>query len=300
MSCFEKIFFSVLFASMLAFFCTAAYAQFEMPEPQNLKAEYQSYGDDLDVRQQMYSSNIRLGIVSEHQVFLRGKWGEYQTSAMGYFPKYLYDAGLSVAAFSEKGGLNLYADSKSDKPYHSSKETDFGFSFFRNIDQWSNEHSTWMFVLDYSSRRTFWKGIPIPFLAYRYMSEKWVFIAPFYGEYRFAPGWSVNALWIPLYQYRAGLKWEQSERFRIELTNGIGADQFLVADRSDDEEALYIRRHYLYLSSEWKFCEKAALSGGIGYIFSSSFYHGDGYSDVNDKVMTGNGVYGGAGLKVFF
>ncbi|MBO4555628.1 MAG: hypothetical protein J5706_02625 [Elusimicrobiales bacterium] len=290
----------LLIIAAMAFAPQMLFAQFEMPEPQNVKAAYSADGTSLRVQHQEYSANINLGTAADHQVFLRGKWGEYHTAGTGYFPRYLYEASVSAAAFSQKGSVFLFADSKSDKPYHSSKETDFGFNFFRNIEPWSNERSTWMFMLNYSSRRTFWKGIPIPFLAYRYMSEKFMFIAPFFGEYKFAPQFSVNAAWIPLYQYRAGLKWQPSKEFKAELANGIGADQFLVAGREKEDDALYIRQYYLSLSSEWQFCKKAALSAGIGYVFRSSFYYGDGYSDVNGEEKTGNGLSGSLGLKLFF
>jgi len=278
----------------------AVFAQFDMPEADNFSLSFMADGTSAEIRHQSYGASKRLGTAARHEIYLRARWGESRTSAREYMPKYLYGAGISVSAFSQKDSLIVSADSNSDKLYRSIKETDIGVNYFRTIEKWSSRQSTWMFVLNYSSRRSFWEGVPIPFLAFRYMSEKYVFIAPFFGQYNLNRQWGIYAQWVPLYLYKTGIKWKPSEKFELDFQNGISADQFLISGRDNDKEALYIKKSYLKIMPKWKINRYAEISGYAGWVFRSSFYHGEGYSDVNDKVKTGEGAEAMAALKFFF
>ncbi|MCR4820041.1 MAG: hypothetical protein K5838_02845 [Elusimicrobiales bacterium] len=291
---FSFFFFFVLLSDI------SAYAQFEMPENDNINALYRADSTSLNMKNQSYGGNIKLGTAAGHNVYARGKWAEYQSSGYGYFPKYLYEANISLFAASEIQTISLYADSKSDKLYHSDKETDFGFSYFRTIKSWSTPQSTWMFALNYSSRRSFWGGIPIPFLAYRYISRKFIFMAPFYAQWNISETWSANAQWLPVECYKAGIKWMPSKSFFIELQHGINSESFFIANRPEEDESLYLKTAYLSLNPVWKIGEKAELSLMAGWIFRSKYYYGDSYSDVNGLVRTGDGFAGSAALKIFF
>ncbi len=275
-------------------------AQFELPEKSNINAAYSADDTLLNVKYQSYGLNVKLGTVSGHAVYLKGLFGEYQTAGTEYFPKYLYDSRISISAMSGMETFVFSADSRSDKIYRTSRETDFGFNYFRTIESWSTPQSTWMFALNYSSRRSFWEGIPIPFIAYRYLSEKFVFIAPFYAQWNMSRIWSLNARWFPVDGYAAGIKWQPSETFSLELRNGLESELFLISGRADPDESLYIQKFYVALNPVWKISSRAELSARAGWIIRSRFYHGDSYSDVNDSVRTGDGLAGYASLKLFF
>lgn len=287
-------------AAFLIFLPINVRAQFEMPEASNIKASYSADDTSLNVKYQSYGLNVKLGVLSGHEFYLKGLFGEYQTSGIEYFPKYLYDSRISLSAISKTETIILSADSKSDKIYRTEKETDFGLNYFRTIEPWSTPQSTWMFALNYSSRRSFWEGIPIPYLAYRYLSEKFVFIAPFYAQWNMSRMWSVNASWFPVDGYAAGLKWQPSEAFSLELRNGLESELFLISGRADADESLYLQKFYVSLNPVWKIAGRAELSAKAGWIIRSRFYHGNSYSDVNDSVRTGDAIAGSAALKLFF
>lgn len=279
-----------------------AYAGFglDMPEPDYLTASFMAEDTSSHLKFQSYSANKKLGILGGRELYFKGNWGEYRTFAENYVPKYLYDTGFSFSAFSQKDSISIYADSKSDNPYNSLKETDIGFNYFRTIEKWSSGHSTWMFVLNYSSRRGFWDNIPIPFVTYRYVSEKFIYMLPFFAQYNFDGQWSVYAQWVPLYIYKAGFKWKPSDKFELDLQNGVLSDFFYIAGRENEDDTLYLKRSYIRLMPKWNLSKTVELSGDLGWIFRSSFYHGDGYRDENDKIRTGGGAEFMGKLKISF
>ena len=295
------IVFALFFSS--AIICTDyANAEFNLdtPEKDNVNASFMAEDTASHLKFQLYGTNKKIAVLGGRELYFKGKWGQYQTFAKDYVPKYLYDAGIAFSAFSQKDSISIYADSKSDNPYNSLKETDIGLNYYRTIEKWSSGQGTWLFVLNYSSRRGFWDNIPIPFVTYRYVSEKFVFMIPFLAQYNFSSQWSVYAQWVPLYLYKAGISWKPGKKFELEMQNGVLADFFYLAGREQEDETLYMKRSYLKLIPKWKISDSAELSGNLGWIFRSSFYHGDGYRDENDKIRTGGGAEFMGNLKIYF
>ncbi|KAF0124773.1 MAG: hypothetical protein FD189_2199 [Elusimicrobia bacterium] len=148
---------------------------------------------------------VPLGKSGDYAFSLAGGLEHINTSGHGYFPGELYKASLGLSAFNGGVSFSLGARSDSDRPYNSSSETDLGFNFTKELGA-SGARGAWLAGLNYSSRRSFLRGVPIPFLSYRYISDKWTFFAPFLVQwrpggdmsYRTGPTPATRSTWSPL------------------------------------------------------------------------------------------------------
>lgn len=295
----KKYTFFYLFLLCLILIDKPLFAQFLIPQQDNFSSAFLVNNTSLKTKYQSYGTEAMLGSVEKYNIFSKVHWGEFQSSPSNYFPKYLYEGEINLHILSKDESFLFSAASKADKIFHSMKESDMGFTYTHDINAWSNKQSTWVFVLSYSSRRSFWGGIPIPFLSYRYMSENFVFLAPFYARWNFNKKLYADCQWLPINRYKTSIKWSHLEKFSLELQNGINLEQFFMADRANSDEALYLENSYFILKPVIKLSNKAELSISAGWLYNNRYYHGESYDDRNNKVHVKNGLAAGISLKLF-
>ena len=99
------IVFALFFSS--AIICTDyANAEFNLdtPEKDNVNASFMAEDTASHLKFQLYGTNKKIAVLGGRELYFKGKWGQYQTFAKDYVPKYLYDAGIAFSAFSHDEG----------------------------------------------------------------------------------------------------------------------------------------------------------------------------------------------------
>jgi len=138
----------------------------------------------------------------------------------GYFPPELYKTAFSLTAENRAAQLAVNLNSNSDRPFNSPSETDLGFTFSRTFSQ-RGPHA-WLFGLNYSTRRTFARSLPMPFITYRYISKDFFFMFPFFARWQASPEIAVSAGYLPVKYFKAAVAWKPTLSFSAELAGGIG------------------------------------------------------------------------------
>lgn len=290
----------ILAALLTALLPAAAAAQWGGPSAGTFAAPYFSLGGgDLRERRTGLDAAVTLGGAGGYALSLTGGLEHIATSGHGYFPGELYKASLGVSAVNGGVSLSLGARSASDRPYNSSSETDLGFNFTKELGA-NGARGVWLAGLNYSSRRSFLRGAPIPFLSYRYISEKWTFFAPFMAQWRPGGDMSYSFRWQPVKYFRLSAAWRPPGPFSAELEGGIGLEQFLLADRPDAGEALYLETPFIAFRPSWRLPGRAALTAEAGWRFDGRYYTGRKYDDYGLSTDIDGGAFAGLSLKKSF
>lgn len=269
-----------------------------IPQKDNASANY-SYSDSgLNLQRTHYSAFANTMNVHGYNLFLSEEYGEIHSDTQGYFPDRLYQAGLKAELVNKDSSVSMFVESLSDDLFYSSDESDFGFTYAK--DWIAQGKGTWIFTLNYSYRRTFWRGIPIPFLSYRYVSRELVLYAPFFGMWNINDKFSLSAMWQPVKFYNLDLNWKAGKNISLHLMNGISLEQFLIAKRPDKKHSLYLVNNSLSLKPVWSINDKAELSCLLGYNFGGEYYTGKSYSDKNNKTTFSKGFMYGMSVKYGF
>jgi len=220
---------------------------------------------------------------------LRGTAGlsYLRNTAGGYFPGELYKAAFGLTG--ERGGtrLALNLNSNSDRPYYSPAETDLGFNYTSTFSE--NNGSAWLWGLNYSTRRSFARGMPLPFISYSYTSEKFMFVLPFMARWQASRTLALSASYQPVKYFKVGLNWRPLPFFRAELEGGTALEQFLPARRKDKSQALFYEISYISLKPSLALSRRLELTPGLGWQFSGLYYMGARYDDYNAKVRLRGG-----------
>ena len=217
-------------------------------------------------------------------------------SAGACFPAKLYkeDFRLSARDGRLSGAIGLSSDS--DQPFHSAAETDLGVNLSAELSE-PGARGAWLVGLNYSTRRSFMRGAPIPYFTYRYTTDKFSFILPFMLRWQPRKDLALNASWQPVKYYRLSLAWRPQGAFSAELEGGAGLEQFLIAGRADKGEALYLQTTALTLKPAVKLSRRAELCVPLGWRFRGEYYSGSRYDDYRARRRFGGGPAAGLQLK---
>jgi len=287
--------------SVLAAYSVSAYAQgMYFPSPNGMETAYSYSGGGFKSVVSGYSAYYGGVTASGFKTYASAAYDETKSSARGYFPDYLARASVSLGCASKVSSAEMYVRSSSDDIFRSLRETDLGVNYARDVYT-DGIGGVWLFTLNYSTRRSFWKGMPVPFAAYRYASGKLFVMAPFFASYGFADNMSLSFTWRPVKYYEAALKWTKSDSFSLSLTGGSYMDEYLPAARADEDESLYLERGRAALRPEWKL-----FGGGVrvhvsaGWEFGGCYYTGRNYDEKHGRVGLSSGPSAGAGIKYAF
>ncbi len=220
---------------------------------------------------------LRLSASAEH---LRGLGGTP-------FPEELYKTGLRLTAESKRDRLLLGVESNSDRPYHSPAETDLGLTYSRTFSE-KGPHA-WLWGFTYSTRRSFLRGMPFPFIGYRYVTEKVTIIAPFMARWQAAKKLSFSASLQPPKYFRLAAAWRPLPFASAELEGGTALEQYLLSGRPDKGEAFYYEISYLTLKPSVYLSRRLQVTPSLGWQFKSSHYTGTRYDDRNARTRLPGG-----------
>lgn len=216
----------------------------------------------------------------------------------GYFPGELYRAGFRLTAEKADTRLALTLNSNSDRPFNSLSETDLGFNFSALLSE--NNGSAWLWGLNYSTRRSFMRGMPLPFISYRYTSKNLTLFLPFMLRWQASSTLSVSASYQPVKYFKAGLNWRPLPFFRTELEGGIALEQYLPAGRKDRSRALFYEASYISLKPSLAFSKNLELTPALGWQFRGLYYTGAHYDDYKAKTRLRGGPSLGLSGKYSF
>lgn len=213
----------------------------------------------------------------------------------GYFPGEIWKTGAALSARNGRFSWAAGARSNSDRPFADADTADFTGDFSYAVTTGTHRLSA---GLNFSSNRSFWRGLPFPYLLYSYMSESTQFSLPFFLRTRAADGLWLTFSYIPVSNWRASARLETGESAYWELETYSKLEQYLPYGRPDPDLRLYRQTAAALLK------RGLALGGGLsaevsaGYAFSNSYFTGESYDDVNDKVRLGGGLMAGLSLRL--
>jgi hypothetical protein len=247
-----------------------------------LLAPYFSLADagGLYLRRAGLAGETALGQVGLFSLRGSADLAHLRASGRGYFPGELYKAGFSLTADDHGTRLAVNLNSNSDRPFFSPAETDLGFTVSRDL--WTKGSHAWLWGLNYSTRRTFARGVPMPFVTYRYTSKNLVFLLPFLVRWQASRELAVTASWQPVKYFRLGVGWRPRPYFSAELEGGLTLEQYLLAGRPDKSRALYYQASFIALKPAFYLSKHLELGAALGRQLGGLYYSGTRYDDYKD------------------
>jgi len=287
-------------AALCFLFTLAAPAQVRPPKPGTSLGASFSYAapDGLISRRTGVSGETALGSTGGFSVRAAADLAHLRSVGAGYFPGELYRTGLKLTAERGETRLAVNLNSNSDRPFHSPSETDLGFNFSALLSE--NNGSAWLWGLNYSTRRSFLRGMPLPFITYRYTSRNLMIALPFLVRWQASRTLAVSASYLPVKSFKAGLSWRPLPFFRAELEGGTALEQFLPAGRSDKSQALFYQASYVSLKPSISFSRNLEITPGLGWQFSGLYYTGARYDEYKAKTRLRGGPSFGLSTKYSF
>ena len=216
----------------------------------------------------------------------------------GYFPGELYRAAFGLSAENNGTRLAVNLHSNSDRPFNSPAETDLGFTLTHDLPD--GGRSTWLLGLNYSTRRSFLRGVPLPFVGYRYVTKELTLMLPFLVRWQATRELALSASYQPVKYFRAGLNWRPLPYFRADLEGGLTLEQFLPAGRRDKSEELFYQTAYISLKPALSFSRRFEVTPALGWQFSGLYYRGARYDEFKDKVRLRGGPTCGLSARYAF
>lgn len=228
--------------------------------------------------------NLRLSLKGEH-LFSGGD---------SHFPAELYRIGTNISARNGRAGIRLGARSNSDRPFGSFDTGDFSGDFTYVISTGTHR---FMAGMNYSSRRSFLRGLPFPYVLYSYASGNVQFALPFFLRARLDTRWWLTLAYIPIKNGRAAIRYEASNDAFTELELCSQLEQYLLYRRPDKEQRLYRFSYSAALRHGFRLGRGFSAEVQAGYAFSNYYFTGKEYSDINNKKKLGNWPFAGFSLK---
>lgn len=200
----------------------------------------------------------------------------------GWLPGELYGAGLKLNARRGKGFFSAGVRSNSDRPFYSIHETDLSLLASRKFSGEGAHSFSAGFM--YSSRRSFARNIPFPFVSYSYQSEKFSFNFPFSAAWRPSRPWEVSASYIPPQYYQAGVSAALGPKLKFKAEYSFTALQYDLAGRPDKDVSTFIEQANAGLWTIYKASADYELSLWTGWALRGRYYSGETYDEHRDSV----------------
>lgn len=250
-----------------------------------------SYPENFASRRAALRGEASLGSAAGLEFRTGAEVTHIRTLGDAYFPPELYKAAFSLTAEDRATRLAINLNSNSDRPFYSPSETDLGFTFSRLFSERSS-HS-WFYGLNYSTRRTFSRTLPLPFIGYRYTTKDLVIFFPFLVRWQATEKVAFAASYQPVRYFKLTASWRARPSLSVSLEGGTGLEQFLPAGRAHKSEALYNETSFLTLKPEYSLSRRLRLGAELGWQFRGLHYLGDAYNDYHAKTRTGRGPSAG-------
>lgn len=254
--------------------------------------------DGLVSRRSELRAEAALGRAGGLELRAAASGAHIRALADGYFPPELYKAGLTLSAEDERTRAWLTLNSNSDRPYRSPSETDLGAHFTRTFSE-SGPHA-WYYGLMYSTRRSFMRAVPLPFVGYRYTSREFQLVFPFMARWQVSKTVALSASYQPVRYYRLSAGWRPVPFAGVVLEAGKALDQFFLAGRPHKAEALYAETNFASLKPELAVSKRLKFAAELGCQWRGRYFTGRTYDDHHSKVRTGSGGVAGLSARYAF
>jgi len=177
--------------------------------------------------------------------------------------------------------------SASDQAFNSYDEISIMLNAFYKLN--GSRTAAWMFMLNYSNRRSFLPNVPIPGAAYVYQPNRRTLIIagmPFFMiRYPLGAATDLKVRYFVPDQIEIGT--ETRIYKNLYLLTGARKDEesYFLADRADTDDRLYYEESRVFGGLKWKPDEKTEVELVAGYGFDCFFYQGeDDDDDHQDRV----------------
>jgi len=268
-------------------------------EPDNLSLGSVFSGrSGFDSRSASFASAFSLGRAGEYAFSGAADAAHHRTWTAGPFPGELYDTAFSLRAAGKKWSFGGGVRSNSDRPFNSLSETDLSLDALTTLRR-PGPHTV-MFGFSYSSRRSFLRGIPFPYLSYSYNTERLNLFFPFGLKWRPLEGGEFSASYFPPRWFTLAYKQKLSDALALSLQAGLQMNQYLLAGRADKDYALFLEQPYAGLRTEVVPAKGWGASLWTAWGFKGRYYTGKQYDEHRNKTATGAGPIAGLNLKKFF
>lgn len=177
--------------------------------------------------------------------------------------------------------------SASDRPFNSYDEISIMLNAFYKLR--GSQTASWMFILNYSNRRSFLPNIPIPGAAYVYQPDRRTLVIagmPFFMlRYPLGNATDLNIRYFVPDQIEAGIETRISKNLSLLAGARKDEESYFLADREDADDQLYYEETRAFSGLKWKPDRKTELEFVIGYGLDCYFYQGeDDDDDHRDRV----------------
>jgi len=199
----------------------------------------------------------------------------------GWLPGELYTAGVRFNARGKKDSFSVGVKSSSDRLFYSAHETDLSFNVSRTLSA-DGPHRV-SAGLSYSSRRSFARGLPFPYILYSYFSDKFVFNLPFSAVWKPSGGYEISAAYIPPKYYQAAVARKLSGTMTLKAEYSASAIQFDLAGRPDKSYSVFIEQENAGLWTYYKPAGVYNFALWTGWAVKGKYYRGKTYDDYRDK-----------------
>lgn len=222
----------------------------------------------------------------------------HRTWTGGWFPGEVYDADLGLRAAGRRWSFGAGARSNSDRPYNSASETDFSLDANRVLSR-RGPHSL-LFGVNYSSRRSFLRGVPFPYLSYSYVGERLSLFLPFLLKWKLSESSDLSASYFPPRYFSLSLSRRLSPALALAATGGVQLRQYLLAGRPDKDQSLFLEQPSAGLRATLTSAGKKEAALWAAWGFRGFYYAGEQYDDRLRKTAVGAGALLGVTLKAPF
>lgn len=269
------------------------------PRPDSLELASEFSGrDGLDSRSAGFKYSAGLGRLAAYSMRFSAGASHLRSRGSAGFPGELYGVSAKLGAASRAWSFSAGARSDSDRPFNSKNETDLLLNASRPIG--GRGPHRFIFGVNYSSRRSFLRGIPLPYVSYSYRSEKLSIFLPFRVSWRPAPGSELSASYLPPKYFLLSFSREVSASVTLGVSGGVRMSQYLLADRPDKDRSLFLEQPNVELNATLK--PEGGWEAGLraGWGFAARYFTGESYDEHHGLVRTGSGPLAGLSLKRSF
>ncbi|MDA8242643.1 MAG: hypothetical protein M0025_00785 [Elusimicrobia bacterium] len=215
---------------------------------------------------------------------LEAGFSDHRILRDGWLPGELYTADLRLNARTRRYAFSAGVRSSSDRLFYSASETDLSLNAAKVLSAEGRHRLS--FGLAYSSRRSFARGYPFPYLLYTYRTETLVFNLPFSALWRPSPDYEVSASYMPPKYCKLGLARRLTAEVKLGAEYSFSALQYDLAHRQDKSASTYIEQRSAGLTADYAPAGDYRLAAWAGWALRGRYYDGRTYDEHRDAVTT--------------
>lgn len=204
----------------------------------------------------------------------------------GWLPGELYSGGVSLGARDRRNFFSAGIRSSSDRPFYSIHETDVSLNAARTFS--GNGPHSFSAGLTYSSRRSFARRIPFPYVAYSYRSDRFSFRLPFSASWRPSGDYELSAGYMPPKYCQASFLAKASEKLSFKAEYVFSARQFELAGRPDKDESVFIEQSNAGLWTYYKASKDYNFFLWTGWALHGRYFRGRTYDEHHARTNIGS------------